>query len=141
MAKTQTKKVEQTKKEFTMEQVFAMWIEQSKKGGKYFTGKCDKGYLKGFYNTNKQNPKEPDIRIYLTDEKGNLQKEEYLSLWCKLSKNNKKFLSGKLDGKWVVGFINEKATEENKQPYFSVYYSDAMKEDKKEEVKQDELPF
>ena len=143
MTKTVEKK-QGTKKEFTLKQVFAMWKETSKKGGSYFTGKCDKGYLKGFYNTNKENPKEPDIRIYLTNDKGDLEKDSYLSLWCNTTKAGKKYLSGKLDDKKVVGFINEKATEENKQPYFTVYFSDdkpVKKERKMEEIKDEELPF
>lgn len=147
MAKTQTKKVEE-KKEFTLEQVFAMWKETSKKGASYFTGKCDKGYIKGFYNTNKQNPKEPDIRIYLTNDKGDLEKDVYLSLWCNTTDNGKKYLTGKLGDKRVVGFINAKANEENKQPYFTVYYSDDKKPEKvtkerpqMEEIKDEKLPF
>lgn len=152
-------KATQTKKEFTLKQVFAMWKRTSKNGKTtFFTGKdIDGREIRGFYNTNKQNPKEPDIRIYHLTESGELEKEVYVSLWCNAKDNGKKYLSGKIDGLRVVGFINSKATAENKQPYFSVYWSDgeekqtetkpATKTKKKEEQKYEDtetdndLPF
>lgn len=149
-----------------MEQVCALWKKQSKDGKKvYFSGKVEATgeFLTGFYNTNKKNMKEPDLRVYLRDDSGNLSKETFIDLWCNPTKNGKKVLSGKLNGKRIVGFINEKASE--KQPYISVYYSDELspapeaKEEKKastdkkapkfkkkeepkfEEVTEDDLPF
>lgn len=148
-----------TKKEFTLKQVFAMWKRTSKNGKTYFSGKdIDGREIRGFYNTDKANPKEPDIRIYHLTESGELEKEVYISLWCNAKENGKKYLSGKLDGLRVVGFINSKATAENKQPYFSVYWSDteekpvaeketkkaskSAKAEKKEETETDlDLPF
>lgn len=124
------------KKEFTLKQVFAMWKRTSQKGSAYFTGKDEEGNnLRGFYNTNKQNPKEPDVKIYTVDENGDRSKDVYISLWCNAKDNGKKYLSGKIDGKRVVGFINARATEENKQPYFSVYWSDQEEETKPAEEK------
>ena len=118
---TQTKSTE--KKEFKLEQVFALWKQKSKDGKKtYFSGKIGEEYLTAFYNTKKQNPKEPDIRIYKRDEDGNLSKEEFVSLWCNATNNGKKILSGKIDGKRVIGFINSSGNE--KAPYISVYWSD-----------------
>lgn len=154
---TQTKSTE--KKVFNLEQVFALWRQKTKDGKKtYFSGKIGEEYLTGFYNTKKQNPKEPDIRIYKRDEEGNLSKEEFVSLWCNVTKNGKKLLSGKIDGRRVIGFINTSGNE--KAPYISVYWSDetgseteepkketkpkkAKKEEPKhEEVETDEdLPF
>jgi uncharacterized protein (DUF736 family) len=126
-----TKTANANKKEFKLTQVFAMWKRQSKNGNTFFSGKDEEGKkIRGFYNTKKQNPKEPDIRIYHVAEGGKLEKEVFVSLWCNAKDNGKKYLSGKIDGKRVVGFINTKATAENKQPYFSVYWSDAN-EDKK----------
>ena len=112
----------------TMKQdVFAMWKNESK-GKPYFTGKgVNTPNLVGFYDTNKKNMKEPDIRIYSRDGEGILSKEPYCSLWANVSQNGKKYLSGKVDGKRVVGFINEK-TENTKRPYFSVYWSDVQQE-------------
>ena len=145
---TQTKSTE--KKEFKLEQVFALWKQKSKDGKKtYFSGKIGEEYLTGFYNTKKQNPKEPDIRIYKRDEEGNLSKEEFVSLWCNPTKNGKKLLSGKINGQRVIGFINSNGNE--KAPYISVYWADetgseAPKETKKEtkqakKVKKEEPKF
>lgn len=111
----------------TLKKVLALWKRTSKNGKAYFSGKVDDGTFENdfnvtaFYNTDKKNLKEPDLKIYARDDEGNLSKEPLLSLWCNPTKNGKKVLSGKLDGKRVVGFINEKASE--KQPYISVYYS------------------
>lgn len=115
MATQTAKKVE--KKEFTMEQCFALWKKQSKKGTTFFTGKG----IVGFFNTNKKNPKEPDLRVYYTDEEGKAQKEPFVSMWCNVGKNGKKYLTGKLEGTRLVGFINESGNE--KRPYVCVYYS------------------
>ena len=140
--------------------VLALWKRTSKDGKKtYFTGKVDDGtfenecYVTGFYNTEKKNLKEPDLRIYARDDEGNLSKEPFLSLWCNATKNGKKILSGKLNGKRVIGFIKADASE--KHPYISVYYSneeeaESNKTDtktekkttkKKEEPKFEEIPF
>lgn len=119
-----------------MVQVFAMWKAKSAAGKTYFTGKTDDGApLTGFYVTNKKNLKEPDIRIYKRNADGDLEKEVFTSLWCNSTKKGKKILSGKVDGKKVVGFINDGAKE--KAPYFSVYWSDEEfpAEPKKEEPK------
>lgn len=113
----------------TMKQVLALWKRTSKDGKKtYFTGKVDDGtfennfYVTAFYNTDKKNLKEPDLKIYARDDEGNLSKEPLLSLWCNATKKGKKILTGKLDGKKVIGFIKRDGTEN--MPYISVYYSD-----------------
>ena len=149
--KTKATKKTEVKKEFKLKQVFALWKSESKKGNAYFTGKDENfRHLIGFYNTKKQNPKEPDLRVYVLGSNGELSEDPYVSLWCNASKNNKKYLSGKIDGKRVIGFINSKASE--KQPYISVYWSDEQNkpEAKKEEAKEpefeeiscdEELPF
>lgn len=123
-------KTQETKQE--RKQAFALWKRKAKSGKSFFTGKAGELKLTGFYNTEKKNLKEPDIRIYTVDKEGNLSKEEYVSLWCNSSKNGKKYLTGKFDGQRLVGFINEKATEENKQPYVSVYFSEEKTSDLKE---------
>ena len=139
--------------------VFALWKRTSKDGKKtYFTGVSeDKSYnVTAFYNTDKKNLKEPDLKVYVRDDEGNLSKEPLVSLWCNATKNGKKILSGKIDGKRVIGFIRANATE--KQPYISVYYSEdelpvapeaPKKETKKakkeapkmEEIEPEDLPF
>ena len=145
--KTATKKQETKKQEFKMEQAFAMWKKKLKSGKFYFTGKDHEGkYLVGFFNTMKKNPKEPDVRIYLQAKEGE-EMQDYCSMWAHVSKNDKSYLSGKLDGKKVVGFINKDADE--KHPYFSVYFSDSAPQPQAEakpqeaeaEPEQEKLPF
>ena len=116
-------------------QVFALWKRMSKEGKTYFTGKYEEAEVRAFYNSKKQNPKEPDLRIYTVDGDKNLSKEEFVSLWCNVSKGGKKYLTGKLNGRRVVGFINDKATAENKQPYISLYWSEDQAEQKTTEKK------
>ena len=136
-------------------QVFALWKRMSKEGKTYFTGKYEEAEVRAFYNSKKQNPKEPDMRIYVLDANKNLSKDELSSLWCNVSKSGKKYLTGKLNGKRVVGFINVNATAENKQPYISLYWSEEKEQEeqkkasskkstktKKEEPETtDDLPF
>ena len=143
--------------------VFALWKRKSKSGNVYFSGKTEGGEnLTAFYVTEKKNLKEPDMRVYTKDSEGNLSDDVFCSLWCNATKNGKKVLSGKLNGKKLIGFIKADASE--KQPYVSVYYqeeSEAPKEDSEapkekksdkkskpskkepefEEVEQEELPF
>ena len=129
------------KKEFTLEQVFAMWKKTGKSGKTYFSGKLGEEWLTGFYNTNKKNPKEPDIRVYINME-GEEENKEFVSLWCNVTKAGKKILNGKFEGKELIGFINEKASKENKQPYVSVYLKPAKEVAKENKmVKSDSLPF
>lgn len=135
MAKTKKEQVTEQATKTTLEQVFAMWKQTAKSGKSYFTGKYKGDELRGFYNSNKKNPNEPDVKIY-TVKDGELSKEPILVLWCNATDSGKKYLSGKIADSRVVGFINEKANAENKQPYFSVYYS----EDKPNEEKPEEKP-
>ena len=123
-----------TKKTQRKEQVFALWKAKTTKGRTYLTGKTTDGSrLVGFFNTNKKNPNEPDARIYLSKD----MKEEYCSLWSNVSDKGNKYLSGKVDGKRVIGFINDKP--ENKRPYVSVYYSENGLKTKEESPKHFEL--
>ena len=109
-----------------LQEVFAMWKKESKGGSFYFTGKHEGHYLVGFYNGKKKNPQEPDIRIYRKDGDGKLEGKEIVSLWMNVSKSNKKYLTGMIDGKKVVGFLSDGKHE--KAPSFTVYYSDDTKE-------------
>lgn len=137
----------EVKKEFKLESIFSMWKNVSKEGKVYFSGKFDGGKIIGFYNGKKQNPKEPDFRIYKLLENGDIAKEELISLWCNVSKNGKKYLSGKIDGQRVIGFINQKSKENEKIPYLTLYWSDdqGAKEVKKEEFEEitanEDLPY
>ena len=116
-----TKTVEK-KTEFTAKDIFALWKKTSKNGNTYFEGKSKEGmYLRGFFNTNKKNPKEPDLRVYISDENRELSKEPIISMWCNVSKNGNKYLTGKLNGDKVVAFIRK--TDNDKLPYLTAYLS------------------
>ena len=133
MSTKTTQKTTAGKKEFNLTPVLTMWIYKGKNGVKYLSGKTDvpegdtSVKLKGFFNGKKKNPKEPDIRIYKQLEKGVLEKDEFISLWVKVSKGDKKYLSGKLGDKWVTGFFNSKAEIGGIIPYFTIYFSDSEK--------------
>ena len=104
-----------------MEEVFSLWRKTGKNGTHYFTGKG----IVGFYQTNKEKPKSHDLLIYNVNEEGNVVKPSILSLWVQLSKDKKtQYLTGKYEGRRVVGFINKDAAEGSKKPYLSIYYSD-----------------
>lgn len=129
MPKT-TKKTAEKK----MEQVLALWKQKAKSGLKYFTGTCEmkECHVIAFYNQEKKNPKEPDLRIYEQVKKnGKYERgDELCGLWMNVSKNSKKkYLTGTIDGKRVVGFIYEGDNE--KAPYISVYLSDEDENKKK----------
>lgn len=114
-------------------QVCALWKKTSKAGSTYFTGTMTKGgdtfYVTAFYNLKKKNPKEPDLRVYQQDAKGQIMEGSELDLWCNVSSaKNKKYLAGKVDGQKVVGFINE-PKEGSKRPYITVYLSDERQND------------
>lgn len=104
-------------------QILALWKQTSKDGNSFLSSK---EYV-GFYNSNKKNPKEPDLRVYKKDENGKIGKESLLDMWCNPTKDGKgKYLTGKISGRKVVGFITKEWTEESKKPYLSVYYSDEV---------------
>lgn len=136
-AKTATKKnaeVKNEKKEFKLERAMVFWIKASKEGSrKYLSGKTEAGVnLVGFFNLEKQNPKEPDIKCYVSGENKELSKEAYISLWCNASDAGKKYVSGSLNGKRVIGFFNSKAQVNGKIPYLNVYFSEDKPENKVE---------
>lgn len=149
MSTNTTQKTAKTK-EFNLTPVLTMWIYKGKNGVKYLSGKTEGGVkLKGFFNGKKKNPKEPDIRIYTQLDKGVLSKDEFISLWVKVSKGDKKYISGKLGDKWVTGFFNSKAEIDGIIPYLNVYFSDSESKEEKTDVPEgveeivsdDELPF
>lgn len=130
------------KKEFTMEQVFALWKNKSKNGKVYFSGKRDDngGELTAFFVTNKKNPNEPDIRVYDQIPNGDLSKDPYISMWCNLSKSGKKYLTGKIGDKRIVAFVNDE--EGSTRPYVSAYYSKEKQEAEQTKIPEyEEQPF
>lgn len=126
-------------KEFNLKESFVLWKNTSKEGKAYFTGRAGKDKVTGFYNTNKKNPKEPDLRVIDKEDK------EFASLWCNVGKNEKKYLSGSLkEGQKIVGFFAK--VEDEKKPYIRVYLSDNKKvettdKEVKKEIDDKDLPF
>lgn len=146
-----TVKKEVTKKEERkndLKEAFVLWINKSKKdeGTKYLSGyhfdkeKEEQTDLIGFFNTNKKNPNEPDIRIYLKDEEEH--KEEVASLWSNVSEKGVKYLTGKTnENEKLIGFFNKEKI--NQRPDIRVYFKEEDKKQEmvKEEVKEEDLPF
>lgn len=103
-----------------LRECFVLWKKVSKNNVEYLNG-----YLKekninivGFFNTNKKNPKEPDIRIYCENEedKTNI---EICSLWDNVSKNNNRYLAGVTnEDEKIIAFYDG----ENNRPYIKAYY-------------------
>lgn len=111
-------------KEFKLPEAFVLWENTSKAGMKYLSGNTSEELhtkLVGFYNTNKKNPKEPDIRIYDIDSEGN-QGNEVCSLWENISKNETRYLTGSTnEQEKIIAFYNN--VEENpNRPYIRAYY-------------------
>ena len=85
MLKT-TQTVKEEKKEFDLKEAFVLWKNVAKSGKEYLSGFVnneEKTKLKGFFNTDKKNPKEPDIRVY-TEVNDKLV--EVASLWTNVDK-------------------------------------------------------
>ena len=133
-------------KKFEMKEKFAMWLKKNEKGTQFLSGRTPDGLrLIGFFNGKKKNPKEPDVRIYEVDKDGKRKDEELCSLWVNVSKNDKKYLSGKIGDMRIVGFINEKAEPNGKIPYFFVYESESTPKPQEEKfvepAEEIDLPF
>ncbi|MBR2705041.1 MAG: hypothetical protein IKE91_06205 [Clostridia bacterium] len=114
-------KKEEKKEEFNLEEAFVLWKHEGKGGTSYLTGNTkEKVKLLGFFNKNKKNPKEPDVRIYTLDEEGN-QQEEVCALWETESKSGHKYLSGNSEDDFLVAFYND-VDGNDKLPYIRAYY-------------------
>lgn len=106
-----------------LKELFVLWAKTSKNNLDYLSGKVSNTdedvYLVGYYNTNKKNPNEPDIRVYNLDNEGK-QDHVVCSLWNNLSKNGTEYLSGTTDeNEKVVAFYGDKENE--KRPIVRVY--------------------
>lgn len=126
MIKTTQKKEEQ--KEFDLKEAFVLWKNTSKAGKDYLSGfvNADETFrLIAYFNTDKKNPKEPDIRVYqsIKKEDGTYSKseKEVASLWVNLDKNEKKYVTGSTDEhEKLVGWFGQENQEA--RPYLRVYY-------------------
>ena len=107
-----------------LKECLVLWNHTSKSGNMYLSGNLSEelgnGKIIGFYISNKKNPKEPDIRVYTVNDKGE-QDTLVVSLWENISKNNTRYLSGITnENEKVVGFYGNE--EEEKQPYLRLYF-------------------
>lgn len=123
--KTSTKVTKETEKKGSeLTESFVLWLNKSKAGSDYLTGKLNdklgSGKLVGYFNTNKKNPKEPDIRIYTLDTENKIDKE-IADLWDSVSETTgNEYLTGTSDEQErLIGFYGEKNA---KTPYIRVYF-------------------
>lgn len=121
---TKVTKEKEVKKGSELTESFALWLNKSKAGNEYLTGRLNEklgsGKLVGYFNTNKKNPKEPDIRIYTLDTE-NKNDKEIADLWDSVSETTgNEYLTGTSDEQErLIGFYGEKNA---KTPYIRVYF-------------------
>ena len=121
--KKETKKVERK-----LKHAFVLWKNTGKSGLEYLSGNTSEhcgelagASVTGFFNSKKENPKAPDIKIYVKGEDD--KNVEIAALWEKVTKNEKRILTGLTNEKEkLVGFYN-KSDKEN-APYLNVYFED-----------------
>ena len=124
MKKVNTEKSNKEVKDSNLKELMSLWLHESANGTKYLTGTADdvtgKFKVVGFFNTNKKNENEPDIRVYEEVEKGSVLKEVLVSLWKHTSKGGVDYMTGKdnEDNK-VVAFYGKE--NEEKRPYVRIY--------------------
>ena len=109
-------------KKQALEEVCALWEMEGEKP--YLKGKDNEGKIvKGFYRTNKKNPKEPDIVVCSVDDEGNA-KDEIVALWSQVSKETKKeYFYGKAGDENVLAFYSEQVEGKNR-PKIRLYFRD-----------------
>lgn len=84
----------------------------------------------GFYNRQKINPKEPDLKLYYWSAEDAKDDEPFLSLWCKVSeRTGRKYLIGNKDGLCYIGLLNLNRLD-NTEPYLTIYI--VLKEQKRQ---------
>lgn len=123
--KTETKEVKQ---EFTLKEAFVLWKKTSKSGNDYLNGYLvsedgNKVFLNGFFNSNKKNPKEPDIRVVTSVNEGE-ESIEVATLWESVSEEKgTRYLTGKTNDKEkLVAFYGKEHQEA--RPYIRAYYKE-----------------
>lgn len=114
--------------EFNLTEAFVLWKNEAKSGNDYLKGytpadkKGNQTKLIGYFNPNKKNPKEPDVRVYaLVDDKQDI---EVASLWENVSEGKgTRYLTGTTnDDEKLVAFYGKE--NEEKRPYIRVYYKE-----------------
>lgn len=114
-------------KKESLKEVFSLWERESKKGLDYLSGltsdELGKKSLVAYYNKDKKNPKEPDVRVYVSSDDPKQEDKEVASLWSNVSKNNTQYYTGMTDdNERIVGFMNTSKKNE-KEPDIRVYLS------------------
>lgn len=123
--KTREEIREREKDQDSLKEAFVLWKVKSKSGIDYLSGNLkinenESTRIIGYFNGEKKNPNEPDIRVYSLDPEGN-QDKEICSLWEHISHSEKRYLTGISDDQEkVVAFYNEDV--ESKKPYIRCYY-------------------
>lgn len=116
-----TTQIKEEKKEFDLKEAFVLWKNVAKSGKEYLAGFVnneEKTKLKGFFNTDKKNPKEPDIRVYT---EVNEKLVEVASLWTNVDKKEQKYVTGTTDEhEKLVGWFGKENQE--MRPFVRVYY-------------------
>lgn len=124
MKKTVAETKETERKETNLVEAFILWKNVSKNNINYLSGhtseKLGNVKLIGYFNTNKKNPKEPDIRVYVLDNE-NKQGKEVADLWESISPKETRYLTGTTDEKEnLVAFYGDEHQE--KRPYVRAYF-------------------
>lgn len=108
-----------------LKECLVLWKTKAKTGLDYLTGKTSEensSKLAAYYNSNKKNPNEPDIRVYAKVE--GEKDVEVASLWENIGKTDKRYFTGKTnEDEKLVGFYNE-FKKEDKHPDIRVYYKE-----------------
>ena len=129
MIKTTQKTVKEEKKGLEKE-AFVLWLKESKKGNKYLTGFVSANQdmkLIAYFNTDKKNPKEPDVRVYqsIKNEDGTytIGEKEVASLWTQTSAKETEYLTGTTDeNERLVAFIGD--VHKEMRPYIRAYFKE-----------------
>lgn len=122
--RTATSEVKQEiKKE--LKEAFVLWKNDTPKGSYlsgYTTFDSNKVKLVGFFNTKKENPNQPDFRIYYTDGKGT-KTDLAVSLWENIGKNETRYLTGSTsDNEKIIAFYGKEHQE--MRPFIRAYFKD-----------------
>lgn len=124
-----TKTVEKTTEREQLKDCVTLWLHESKAGNKYLKGHTAEGNkVIGYFNSKKEKPEQPDIRIYLVDEEGNREEKSCLALWENVSEEKgTKYLTGTTnENEKVVGWYQD-ISENEKRPYINAYYQNNTK--------------
>lgn len=128
MRTTKETKVEEKKEvvnEFNLKEAFVLWKNKAKSGADYLAGFTSDKKIKlvAYFNSNKKNPKEPDIRIYSLDSEGK-QDVEVADLWESVSEGKgTRYLTGSTnDREKLVCFYGKEHQE--MRPYIRAYYKE-----------------